>query len=106
MPGAKHRAADAVSRQLSGDAETTVLIDDIANISQYTSDRDVLCLPTFTYSSKDTQTSDFVRDDTDEAALSSSVMNTITNLQCVTWDKVHTATSRDYFPLHSSVIDC
>ena len=95
MPGAKHRAADAVSRHLSGDAETTVLIDDIAYISQYTSDNDVLCLPTFTYSSNDTHSSDFVRDGTDEAALYSSGMNTITTLQCFTWDKVCTATSGD-----------
>ena len=95
VPGAKHRAADAVSRHPSGDAETTVLIDDIAYISRYTSDSDVLCLPTFIYSSYDTQTSDFVRDDTDEAALYSSAMNAITNLQCVTWDKVRTATSGD-----------
>ena len=87
--------AYAVSRHPSGDAETTVLIDDIAYISRYTSDSDVLCLPTFTYSSYDTQTSDFVRDDTDEAALYSSAMNAITNLQCVTWDKVRTASSGD-----------
>ena len=93
--GAKHRAADAVSRHPSGDAETTVLIDDIAYISRYTSNSEVLCLPTFTYSSNDTLTSDFVRDDTDEAALYSSAMNSITNLQCVTWDKVCTATSGD-----------
>ena len=72
-----------------------MLIDDIANISRYTSKCDVLCLPTFTYTSNDTQTSDFVRDDTDEAALYSSAMNAITNLQCVTWDKVRTATSGD-----------
>ena len=72
-----------------------MLIDDIANISRYTSNSDVMCLPTFTYSSNDTQTSDFVRDDTDEAALYSSAMNAITNLQCVTWDKVRTATSGD-----------
>ena len=95
VTGAKHRAADAVSRHPSGDAETTVPIDDIAYISQYTSDSDDLCLPTFTYSSNDTQTSDFVCDDTDEAALYSSAMNAITNLQCVTWDKVRTATSGD-----------
>ena len=84
-----------MSRHPSGDAETTVLIDDISYISRYTSDSDVLCLPTFTYSSNDTQTSDFVHDDTDEAALYSSAMNAITNLQCVTWDKVGTATSGD-----------
>ena len=34
VTGAKHRAADAVSRHPSGDAETTVLIDDIAYISR------------------------------------------------------------------------
>ena len=95
VPGAEHRPADAVSRHPSGDAETTLLIDDIAYISRYTSDSDVLCLPTFTYSFNDTQTSDFVHDDTDEAALYSSAMNAITNLQCVTWDKVCTATSGD-----------
>ena len=95
VPGAKHHAADAVSCHPSGDAETNVLIDDFAYISRYTSDSDVLCLPTFTYSSNDTQTSDFVSYDTDEAALYYSAVNAITNLQCVTWDKVRTATSGD-----------
>ena len=135
VPGAKHRAADAVSHHPSGDAETTVLIDNIAYISRYTSDSDVLFLPTFIYSSYDTHTCYPVRADTDKAALYSSAMNANTNLQCVTWDKVRTATSgevemhhlvemiesgipdkrtslppsiRDYFPLRdqlSTVID-
>ena len=95
VPGAKHRAADAMSRHSSGDAGTTVLIDDIAYIWWYTSGSDVLCLPSFTYSSNEIQTSDFVCDDTDVAALYFSAMNAITNLECVTWDKVRTANPGD-----------
>ena len=48
VPGAKHRAADAVSRHPTGDPETVVLIDDVASISP-THVCDTLNLPMFTH---------------------------------------------------------
>ena len=95
VPGAKHRAADAVSRHPTGDPETVVLIDDVASISPIHV-CDTLNLPTFTHIN-DCNTA---RDDTpDDNALESiplsSAVSSVSTLQCVTWDKVRTATSSD-----------
>ena len=95
MPGAKYLATDAISPHPTGGAGTTVHIDDIAFISRHTLQTDFLCLPTFTYSRNDTDNSDIIPEEGDESALYSLAVHTNTNSQCVTWDKIRTATLGD-----------
>ncbi|XP_053385871.1 uncharacterized protein LOC128550595 [Mercenaria mercenaria] len=66
VPGAKNRAPDAVSRNPTGDAEPMVLNDDVSSVSL-----------------------------NNESYLYLSAAYSIENLECVTWDKVRTATSSD-----------
>ena len=66
IPGAKHRAPDAVSRNPTGEAKTMVQIDDMSAV----------CLD-------------------NESYLYSSAVSSVENLKCVTWDKVRMATSSD-----------
>ena len=95
VPGAKHRAADAVSRHPTGDPETVVLIDDVASVSP-THVCDTLNLPTFTHiNDRNTARDDTPDDNALESTLLSSAVSSVSTLQCVTWDKVRTATSSD-----------
>ncbi|XP_052231018.1 uncharacterized protein K02A2.6-like [Dreissena polymorpha] len=66
LPGARHRAPDAVSPNPTGEAKTMVLIDDMSAV----------CLD-------------------NESYLYSSAVSSVENLKCVTWDKVRMATSSD-----------
>ena len=95
VPGEKHRAAYAVSRHPTGDPETVVLIDDVASISP-THVCDTLNLPAFIHINDCNTTRDDTPDDNAlESTLYSSVVSSVSTLQCVTRDKVRIATSSD-----------
>ena len=95
LPGAKHRPADAVSRHPTGDPETVVLMDDVASISP-THVCDTLNLPAFTHINDcNTARHDTPDDNALESTMYSSAVSSVSTLQCVTWDKVRTATSSD-----------
>ena len=95
VPGAKHHDADAVSRHPTGDPKTVELIDDVASITP-THVCDTLNLPTFTHINDCNTARDDIPDDNAlESTLYSSAVSSVSILQCVTWDKVRTATSSD-----------
>lgn len=68
IPGAKHRAADTVSRHPVGKPDAMVLNDDIASVCG----RDPL-----------------------EAAFYSSALSSISPIKCITWDIIRTETTSD-----------
>jgi len=94
VPGARHRAADAVSRHPTGEPENMVLIDDIASISQATTT--TLNLPTLTHISN-YMSADEPDNGITESGLYTSAVSSINSstLQCITWDRVRTASAGD-----------
>ena len=91
----KHHATDAVSPYPTGDAETTVLIDDKHTFFSIPYKMTFCAYPHLHTLVNDTGKSDIVPEEGDESALYSLAVHTNTNLQCVTWDKICTATSGD-----------
>ncbi len=95
VPGAKHRAADAVSRYPTGDADKLVLIDDVAAINQDSTDRNSLLLPHLGRTVPDSARYNHESDDSTDQTVLLSAMESISSLQCVTWDMVRIATNSD-----------
>ena len=95
IPGAKHRAADAVSRYPIGDPEEMHLQDDIASIKTDNSDK---IFTTFYDSSQNIlamiRTNEY-HDPSDDNAVLQAALSTIGPLQSITWDAVRVATNSD-----------
>ena len=92
IPGAKHKAADGVSRYPIAPSELTLLPDDITSSSDNHVDTGVLS-PSFLHGIRNVAT------DTD--GIEHSLINAATSslhgaaLQAITWDRVRTATASD-----------
>lgn len=96
VPGAKHRAADTVSRHPVGKSDNMVLIDDIASVDGYNQSEVPPTIPTLQHKASDVMTG---KPDTTsqcgEVKFYSSVLSSVTSLQCISWDKIRTATASD-----------
>ncbi|XP_060073014.1 uncharacterized protein LOC132552840 [Ylistrum balloti] len=95
VPGAKHRAADTVSRHPVGKSDSMVLIDDIASVHICNKNEAQHTIQTHNHK---------IADDTLEIPLKSSeaifystALSSVTSLQCITWDRIRTATTSDEY---------
>ena len=97
IPGARHRAADAVSRHPVGKPDTMVLVDDLAYISpeDWTPATVTLLHGRDEVPCRTTSNQHDEPDESTEAVLYSSALSSITSLQCITWDKIRTETTSD-----------
>ena len=97
VPGAKHRAADAVSRKPISDSEQMKLIDDIAVINEDHEHSEHISLQDIRHNFLSTiMISEQSANDSDisiQLAAASSITNL--GLQSVTWDSVRIATNSD-----------
>ena len=97
VPGARHRAADAVSRNPVGKSDNMVLVDDIAYITPEDRTPSTLTLRHAQHEPAYTTATDQHNEpgDSNEAALYSSALSSISSLPCITWDKIRMETASD-----------
>jgi len=94
VPKARHRAADAISRHPVGEPEDMVLVDDIAVILP---DNQILTLHTLPvlFHEEVCHTETESHETSSETLLYSSAVSSLSTLQCITWDRIRTATTSD-----------
>ncbi|CAG2189575.1 unnamed protein product [Mytilus edulis] len=96
VPGAKHRAADAVSRNPTGNnSEELKLIDDIALITEDNNQFDYLSFQTIQHNFLSSIMKDDCCDACSDEELQLAAASSINTLQSITWNMVRVATNSD-----------